>query len=306
MAATLMLTAIFVVSYSGGLYFVLGVLIAWPVASLLWNTIKFISRHFFVSLVALFFAFNAYLIYQYGPCATMFVACLPKAPGISSHNVVVTINDLHANAFSVSEAFTVEPEREQPPEEHTPPTIIELPAKRIVGESSGFFLKRLKIPGPNKRTVDVHGSDGTLRKVKLCSYNCNEVSVTLKDFPRQSFYATNTTQVITIPNHPGNVTINWTIPSVYSGRAEDILIWYHPSKSKVLTTLLRPFAGITSLGGFAWALLGIIVTLIITPLIIPAFSDIIKDRLKALFSTQQEKGNHKKQKTKNTQRSRSR
>ena len=293
------------VSYEASVYLAFGILVAWPTTLLAFTMVRLIRSYFpresrargrltFVAAAVVLFVWSwasmYYITYWHGPCAM--TPCMVEFSPVVQHDVVISLEDLDTDKFIVFEAFNLEETSSRLPvlPSSTLRRVVELPPKRVRGGPSGFFLRKVKVQGPN-RLIRFRARNGELREIELCGYYCAEVSVTLEDLPRRSFYSADSSQKVTIPDHPEPVKITWTIPSSYRRRAGDILIWYYPTTSPLLIMLLKPFAGITDLGGFVWVLMGLAGTLIISPFVFPALKDAVKQGIASLFARKGKSGN---------------
>jgi hypothetical protein len=196
---------------------------------------------------------------------------------VESHIIVIKPTDFKEGVFHVRESVRLS--RASILDEFVDGDLIRLPEQDMKSQPSGFFLRKLRIPGPANRTLDIEIDKGVRSRENMCGYYCTEIYVILEDFAAQAFHSANVAKQPEIPSHPEPVTIEWSVPSFYSGRSQDIIFWYYPSRSLLLTKILRPFAGITSLEGLALVLAGAIGTLFITPFIVPALKEIVQRAL---------------------------
>lgn len=276
---SLLIGGVAAVSYSAALYLIAGLLIGFSISlmvSFMWSVGRNLrTRHRLGYLIVLMICFtllvvsvfDPLIVFFHGPCASVGIYCSTVPPTVQEHYVEIAPINLGRDQFKVQERFTFSSNYIAP---------IHLPSRIVYGESSGSFLRKLTVVGPAQRKIQIPLADGSLGKYNICGYNCAPVSVLLYDFPPGAFYAAEAAEQPLSPAYPGLGKFSWTIPTFYSGRPQNIVFWYHPTTSPVLLLLLRPFAGIASLGKFALVAIGFIVSALMTYLLLPLVQEIIK------------------------------
>lgn len=230
----------------------------------------------FALFVLSIFIHNAYNVYVGGPCASPWIACSITFPSVQDHTVTISPVNMATGVFSVEERMIYKGDYGF----SGSPVSVHLMPHDLRAERSGFFLQRVEIPGPAGRRITVELPDGDKKEDWICGYYCNSISIELREFPAQAFHAARAQSQPEVPTYPGPVTIRWVVPAFYSGRPEPIAFWYYPSESRLLLLLLRPFAGIASLGGLLLVLGGLVGSLFLVPFVLPAMQDVVKDWIK--------------------------
>ena len=230
-----------------------------------------------LSSILAFYAYDGIVIYRYGICSSRYVACAIVGTPFKEHTITIYPVDIKAGRFSVDERLIfIGNSFADFPTQH-----VQIPRRDIQGQSSGFFLQKLVVPGPGNRKIEVKTRDGAAVTSPICGYYCLKISIELIGIAKNAFYAAATSIQPSIPEHPDPVDISWEIPSFYSGRDKDVVFWYHPSESSTMLTLLAPFIGIASFSGFFLAVIGLFISLVVSPFLLPALQDIIKEWVKA-------------------------
>jgi len=159
---------------------------------------------------------------------------------------------------------------------------LRLPQRHLSGTSRGLFVKELKI---NALDMDSSGTviwtlpDGTVRRDALCPMSCPIGSVELKDWPKNSFYASKNARDMKQQSYLDTETLDWSVSSL----KDPIQVAYIPSPFYFLRAFLEPFAQVSSLGEWVMTLIGILSTAIVTPAIKNRLSGVVQNRVKSLL-----------------------
>ena len=156
-----------------------------------------------------------------------------------------------------------------------------LPKREVTSTNRGLLLREVHIAPLQANSfgyVNYTLPDGILLSGKLCTNDCPVSRIELRDFPNNSFYdAKDVDGSISYDSYIDKEKISWSASNLNKG----IKFAYIPSPYYYLLPLLKPFVEISSIGQLVIVLLGIIGGLIMTPIVKPFISHLVKDKIKS-------------------------
>lgn len=258
--------------YSAGLALLLGVLLAWLARRIFlilaprlrsWGWRR-LSR---VALAAL----GAFIVLSSLVCLPwLLLRTLGPTPGpvVERYTVVIERTGLTGERFTVREEVVVDDTR------------FSLPEREVASRSVGFLVREVSIvpleAGSSGR-VTLTLPDGTSWTGRLCAAHCPESRVELRDFPTGCFYDAKGAEDQKSDRYLDMEAVTWSARDLERG----ITFAYIPPPYHHVRRVLGPFIGASSLGQWVIGLLGIIGTLIVSPIVKPVVTDIGKGKLKS-------------------------
>jgi energy-coupling factor transporter transmembrane protein EcfT len=156
-----------------------------------------------------------------------------------------------------------------------------LPEREVTSTKRGLILREVHIEAleaDSQGYVNLTLPDGTLLSGYLCTYDCPESRIELRDFPKKSFYDAQDDSGSTIRDpYIDKEKISWSASNLNQG----IKFAYIPSPYYYLLPILKPFVEISSLSQLVIGLFGIIGGLIVTPIVKPVLSNLVKNKIKS-------------------------
>ncbi len=266
-------------SYSASVALLLGILLAWPTKVI----IKAIVAHmrslghqerrvlFLIAFLLLLVICSLYLF--------SFTLSL-RPPTVDEYQVI--IEQLDSQTFRVQENVIIEETTTVNQESKIEEILVSLPERTVKSASRGLLLKELQI-APLKMSSSGYISltlpSGNVLRGSLCRDYCPKSRIELLDFPTNSFYAAKDAQDIERFPYVNTESITWSVRNLEKG----VIFAYIPSPYHYLRPILQPFVEASSIGQWAIALVSIIGTLVLTPIVQPVLTDLAQNRLKSLF-----------------------
>ena len=152
--------------------------------------------------------------------------------------------------------------------------------REVASTNHGFIVQEVHI---NPLQANEFGfsslttSDGKSINVELCRHSCPEGSVTLLNFPKNSFLEAKYDTNLQINSYLDTETISWSTKNLNKG----IIFAYIPPPFYHFKLVLKPFLGVASFNQWIVAFLGAVGSIVIVPIVKPVLKDIAQDKLRS-------------------------
>lgn len=186
--------------------------------------------------------------------------------------------------YAQDDRFTLEekvypPYAGRPVDFETPQTV----ASSAAGVPRGFLLRELAIAPLGVDAagrVEIVLPDNTRLDGMLCSpYGCPPNTITLADFPKNSFFAAKNAQDLQSQDYVDTSTFIWSVAAL----DDRVAFAYIPAPFNNFRSILAPFIGFSRVSQWAAALVGLVGALVVTPIVVPWINDEIKEFLQRRF-----------------------
>jgi hypothetical protein len=150
--------------------------------------------------------------------------------------------------------------------------------REVASTNHGFMVQEVYINPLQTNESGVYSLttlDGTSINIKLCQYGCPEGSITLINFPKNSFYEAKYDTNLQINSYLDTETINWSTKYLNKG----ITFAYIPPPFYHFKLALKPFLGVASFNQWIVAFLGAVGGIVIVPIVKPILEDIAQNKL---------------------------
>jgi hypothetical protein len=152
--------------------------------------------------------------------------------------------------------------------------------REVAGTNHGFIVQEVHINPLQANESGVSSlttSDGTSINVEVCIHSCPEGSVTLLNFPKNSFLEAKYDTNLQINSYLDIETISWSTKNLNKG----ITFAYIPPPFYHFKLVLKPFLGVASFNQWIVAFLGAVVSIVIVPIVKPILEDIAQNKLRS-------------------------
>jgi hypothetical protein len=150
--------------------------------------------------------------------------------------------------------------------------------REVASTNHGFIVQEVHINPLQANESGVSSlttSDGTSIRVELCRHSCPEGSVTLLNFPKNSFLEAKYDTNLQINSYLDIETISWSTKNLNKG----IIFAYIPPPFFHFKLVLKPFLGVASFNQWIVAFLGAVGGIVIVPIVKPILEDIAQNKL---------------------------
>lgn len=290
--AVILFVMVFVVvlatSYSASLYLIFGMIIAWFLyfiskgVILLFKKLKW-PYPILISTI-LGFMFCGFLLYLLPHVSYMTNPPPPPAlipPIVEKYKVSVEM--LAGDTFKLQESVVPGMFYREAPDDW-----ISLPSREIASHNIGFLLREIYIAPldmDQKQDVKITLPDGKTYGGEFCGDTCPQVTVELVDFPKDAFFEAKTAENIERFPYIDTETITWSVRLPNKG----IAMAYIRPPFQLLHSILTPFLGISSFSQWTVAMIGLFISIIFIPIVLPVFNDMAQDRLKTYLEKRSRK-----------------
>ena len=259
------LSGLLALNYSAIAAVIIGAVLAWPSVRLVRSIIanwKRISLPVIVVLSIL--GCSLYAIYL----LPQFLSPEPPPPLINEYQLTIDSPDWQAGIFSIAETVVIDPQWVEYHHEPEIPTSVVLPAREVTSTHIGLLAREVKIrPGQ----ADASGNtaitlaDGRILQGGICSDPCGNIEVKIHDAPAGSFLAAWNAGKIQREASAQAETDSWSGFSLDQG----ITFSFVPPPFSFMGPVIAPLAGVSALNPGVLGLLGLIGTLLLTPILKP-------------------------------------
>ena len=152
--------------------------------------------------------------------------------------------------------------------------------REVASTNHGFIVQEVHINPLQANESGVSSlttSDGTSIRVELCRHSCPEGSVTLLNFPKNSFLEAKYDTNLKINSYLDTDTISWSTKNLNKG----IIFAYIPPPFFHFKLVLKPFLGIASFNQWIVAFLGAVGSIVIVPIVKPVLKNIAQNKLRS-------------------------
>lgn len=151
--------------------------------------------------------------------------------------------------------------------------------REVASTNHGFIAQEVHINPLQANEFGVSSlttSDGESINVELCRHSCPEGSVTLLNFPKNSFLEAKYDTNLKIDSYLDTDTISWSTKDLNKG----IIFAYIPPPFYHFKLVLKPFLGVASFDQWILAFLGAVGSIVIVPIVKPILEDIAQNKLR--------------------------
>jgi len=152
--------------------------------------------------------------------------------------------------------------------------------REVASTNHGFIVQEVYINPLQTNESGVYSLttlDGTSINIELCQNGCPEGSITLINFPKNSFYEAKYDTNLQINSYLDTETINWSTKYLNKG----ITFAYIPPPFYHFKLALKPFLGVASFNQWIVAFLGVVGSIVIVPIVKPILEDIAQNKLRS-------------------------
>ncbi len=264
------LLGLLTLNYSAIAAVIIGAVLAWPCVRLVRIIIanwKRISLPVIVILSIL--ACSLYAIFLF----PQFLSPEPPPPLINEYHLTINSPDWQAGVFSIAETVVINPQWVQYHHEPEIPPSVDLPAREVTSTNVGLLTRQVKVtPGradPSGNTA-ITLADGRILKGAICSFSCGNIDAKISEAPAGSFLAARNAGKIQKAASAQAETVSWSGFSLDQG----ITFAFVPPPFNFMGPVIAPLAGVSALNPGILGILGLIGTLLLTPILKPLILEV--------------------------------
>ncbi len=211
----------------------------------------------------------------------LYMATAPEPPLVESYQVTIQRADGKSGDFLIKETVTINPKWvEYAKAENVPPTV-ELPERKVTSADVGLLTREVRITPvqANSSAVAVLTlPDGRTLTGRMC-YSCENASVTWRDAPSGSFLGAKDAEGVQKYPYLNTETVSWSVINLEQG----VTFAFVPPPFQYVKPVIQPLLGASSLDKWVLGILGLVGTLVISPIVRPVISSALQKRFGSWF-----------------------
>lgn len=244
---------------------IVGAVLAWPLYWLVRSIIANWKRVMLPVIILLSLAGCVFYGLYFFP---MLLSAVPAPPLINGYYLTITNPDWKAGVFTIQETVVINPDWISFYHGTDLPQSVDLPERKVRSTSLGLLSRQVKImpdqAGPSGEAV-ITLPDGRVLKGSICSLTCGKIVIVLHDVPAGSFLAAKDADDIKKAPYINTETVSWSVLDPDQG----ITFAFVPPPFNVVRPVIEPLLGVSSLNQWLLGILGLISTLLVSPLLKP-------------------------------------
>ena len=259
------LIGLLTLNYSALAALILGAVISWPVVRLLRFIVTNWGRISLPVIIALgLVGCILYVLFL----LPLFLTPNPFPPLINGYHLTINNPNWESGVFSIKETVFINPQWVEYYHETDLPPSVDLPEREVTSTKIGLLTREVRIiPVQADPTggVAITLPDGSTLKGTVCSFSCGPINIEIHDAPKGSFLSARDSDKIQKVSSVDTEAVSWSVFSLEGG----ITFAFVPPPFNYMGPIIEPLAGVSALNQVVLGILGLISTLLITPILKP-------------------------------------